>query len=113
MTAPRRSTPRRRTWSWPARSSRRCGQSRRRAATAELRALAQRKTPSGATSLLRERPLVQAKLGLAEATLRSARLLLYDAVAEAWERTLAGEEATLEQKADLSLAAAYAMQSAV
>src|SRR5205814_3375654 len=79
---------------------------------AELRELAGRKTPGGSTALLRERASVQARVGRAEGTLRAARLLVYDALVEAWERTLAGEPASLEQKADLLLAAVHAMHDA-
>src|SRR5262249_53009432 len=47
-----------------------------------------------------------------EATLQAARLLLYDTLAESWERTLAGEGSSLEQKAQLQLASAHAVQAA-
>jgi alkylation response protein AidB-like acyl-CoA dehydrogenase len=83
-----------------------------RGAITELTSLAQRKTPFGSATALRDRAATQAKLGLAEATLRSARGLFYDALEEAWARTLAGEQSTLEQKADLLLAATHAVNSA-
>ena len=82
-----------------------------REAINELVALAQGKTPFVSTTLLRERPAAQARVGQAEAALRAARALLYDTLAEAWERTLAGEPASLEQKAALLLAATNATQS--
>jgi alkylation response protein AidB-like acyl-CoA dehydrogenase len=47
----------------------------------------------------------------AEATLRAARALLYDTLADTWERTLAGEPIALEQKATLLLAMTNATQS--
>jgi alkylation response protein AidB-like acyl-CoA dehydrogenase len=77
----------------------------------ELRAVAAAKTPFNSTTPLRERAAAQAKVGLAEATLRSARTHLYDTIADAWERTLAGAPSSLEQRADLLLAATHALQS--
>ena len=49
----------------------------------------------------------------AEAILRSGRLLLLDTLSQAWRRCLDGETHSLEQKADLQLAMAHAMSSAV
>src|SRR5712691_5723288 len=83
-----------------------------REAINELVALAQGKTPFVSTTLLRERPSAQARVAQAEAALRAARALLYDTLAEAWERTLAGEPVSLEQKATLLLAMTNATQSA-
>ena len=83
-----------------------------RGAITEFYGLAQRKTPFASTTVLRERASAQAKVGQAEAVLRSARLLLYDALTEAWKRTLAGEPSSLEQKADLLMASVHAMNSA-
>jgi alkylation response protein AidB-like acyl-CoA dehydrogenase len=82
-----------------------------REAINELLALAQGKTPFVSTTLLRERPSAQARIAQAEAALRAARALLYDTLAAAWERTLAGEPASLEQKAALLLAMTNATQS--
>ena len=78
----------------------------------EFREIAGRKTPFVSTTLLRERPAAQAKLGRAEALLRSARLLLYDTLTGAWERTFSGEGSILEQKTDLLLASVHAVNSA-
>ena len=58
---------------------------------------------------MRERPAVQAALAEAEALLRSARLLFYDTLAATWRRAVTGESATLEQKADMMLAATHAV----
>jgi alkylation response protein AidB-like acyl-CoA dehydrogenase len=52
-------------------------------------------------------------VGLADATLRSARAFLHETLAESWQRTLAGQPSSLAQRADLLLAAAHAMQSSV
>ncbi len=83
-----------------------------RRAIDEVSALAQGKTPVTASTLLRERASAQAKLAKAEAILRSARLLLYDTLSEAWERTVSGETPSLNQKADLLLATTHAASSA-
>jgi indole-3-acetate monooxygenase len=84
-----------------------------RAAVAELRELAQRKTPATSMKTLREKAAVQAAVAEAEGLLRSARLLFYDAMATTWRLTSSGAGTTLEQKADLLLASAHAMKSAV
>ena len=84
-----------------------------RRAIDEVSLLAQSKMPVAATTSLRERASAQAKLARAEATLRSGRLLLYDTLSEAWQATVAGETFSLRQKADLQLAMANAVSSAV
>lgn len=83
-----------------------------RSAIGEVRDLAQKKTPLGFNRTLRERPVVQATVARAEAMLRAARLLFYDALESAWARAVRGERFTLEQKADLLLAGAYAATTA-
>jgi alkylation response protein AidB-like acyl-CoA dehydrogenase len=83
-----------------------------RAALDELRRLAGGKTPFGSAKVLRERAVAQRDLARAEAVLRSARLLFYDALAEEWERAKTGVVHTLEQRADTTLAAAHAVWSA-
>jgi alkylation response protein AidB-like acyl-CoA dehydrogenase len=83
-----------------------------RGAIDELCTLAERKTPFVSATPLRERAAAQAKVGQSEAILRSARLLLYDTLAEAWERTLAGEPSSLEQKATLLMASVHAVNTA-
>ncbi len=79
-----------------------------RRAISEVRILAQRKTAFGFTRPLRDRAVVQVTLAKAEGMLRAARLLYYDTLERAWERTSSGTAHTLEQKADLLLAAAHA-----
>ena len=82
-----------------------------RGAIDELRELAGRKTPLGSRKTLRDRTAVQAALAEGEAVLRSARLYFYDALTSAWQRAVAGQPATLEQKADLMLASTHAVRS--
>jgi alkylation response protein AidB-like acyl-CoA dehydrogenase len=71
-----------------------------RAAIDEVCALAARKKPGVSVVTLRERGVTQAKIGLAQAALQSARTWLYDTLTDAWARTLAGEESTLVQKGE-------------
>jgi alkylation response protein AidB-like acyl-CoA dehydrogenase len=84
-----------------------------RRAVDTVRELALNKIPVTSSGLLKERSSAQVQLGKAEAVLRSGRLLLLDTVNEAWQRCLAGQPHSLEQKADLLLAGSHAMSSAV
>ena len=83
-----------------------------RCAIDEVRNLAGRKIAFGFTRPLGERAPVQAAIARAEGMLRSARLLYYDTMAGAWERTMKGEANTLEHKADLLLAGTHAAATA-
>lgn len=78
-----------------------------------VRALSAKRVPMASAVPLRERGVAQARFGRAEGMLRSARTLMYDAISEVWGRTRAGEPSTLEQRADLVLAAAHATQTSV
>jgi alkylation response protein AidB-like acyl-CoA dehydrogenase len=82
-----------------------------RAAIDALREIADRKTPLGSTKTMRHRPGVQFALADAEAQLRAARLLFYKTVDVAWQRAIANETSTLEQRADLMLACAHAVRT--
>jgi alkylation response protein AidB-like acyl-CoA dehydrogenase len=84
-----------------------------RRALDEVTELARTKTPVASSGPLKERSWAQIQLGRAEAILRSGRLLLLDSLGEAWRRCLDGEAHSLEQRADLMLAMAHAMSSAV
>jgi indole-3-acetate monooxygenase len=83
-----------------------------RGALDELRELAGRKTPLGSRKTLRDRTAAQAALAEGEALYRSARRYFYDELATGWQRAIAGQPATLEQKADLMLAGTHAVRSA-
>ena len=74
--------------------------------------LATVKTPRISSDLLRERVMVQAQVGEAEALLRSGRALLFDVVHEMWETALAREPITERQRSDLRMAMTHAAQSA-
>lgn len=82
-----------------------------RTAIGELKTLAANKTPLASLVPLRERGVVQRKLGKAEAFVQSSRSYLFGTIAEAWERTLGGEKLSLEDRAGLMLAAAHTNQS--
>jgi alkylation response protein AidB-like acyl-CoA dehydrogenase len=82
-----------------------------RGAINELRALTHRKTPMGSMKTISHRTAVQSALAEGEALLRSARLFFYDTLTAMWERTLAGQASSLEQKADLMLASAHALRT--
>ena len=79
----------------------------------ELKALAEKKTPLGSMVTIRDRGVVQRKVGRAEALVQSARAFLHIKLQECWERTVAGETISLQEKADLLLAATHANQSCV
>ena len=55
----------------------------------------------------------QADLGIARATVDSARAYLYDTAARAWELTLAGEELPRELRAGMRLACTHAVTASV
>ena len=62
---------------------------------------------------IRDRGVIQRKLGMAEALVRSSRVYLHDTIEKCWQRTSAGESVSLEVKAGLALAAAHTNQSCV
>lgn len=84
-----------------------------RLAIDEFKQLALGKTPFMSSTSLRERPMAQVALGKAEGVLRAARAFFYTTASEAWERTLAGQASTREEKSRLMLAAVHLMQSCV
>jgi alkylation response protein AidB-like acyl-CoA dehydrogenase len=79
----------------------------------ELKTLADKKTPLGSMVPIRERGVVQRKLGRAEALVQSSRAFLHDKLATCWIKTLAGDTITLEEKAGLLLANTHVNQSCV
>jgi alkylation response protein AidB-like acyl-CoA dehydrogenase len=84
-----------------------------RAAIEALIEIAVAKTPTGSSSMLREKPLAQADLARAEALVRSGRAFLFDEMAARWDDALAGREATMQSRALVRLAAWQATQSAI
>jgi indole-3-acetate monooxygenase len=82
-----------------------------RNAIEELKMIAAKKTALGSMSTIREKGVVQRKLGQAEALIQSARSYLYETIANNWEKVRAGQTITLEEKATLLLASAHANYS--
>jgi alkylation response protein AidB-like acyl-CoA dehydrogenase len=81
-------------------------------AVRELRDIVATKIPLGSMKTARDRGAVQSAVAEAEAMIRSARLFFYDALAAAWQRAVANEAFSLENKADLMLASTWAVRSA-
>jgi alkylation response protein AidB-like acyl-CoA dehydrogenase len=73
--------------------------------------LAGAKTPRAMPTLLREQAMVQMTVGQAEATLRSGRAFLYEAVREAWAASV-NNALTLEHRANLRLATTHGLRMA-
>src|SRR5881296_4288344 len=73
--------------------------------------LAGAKTPRAMPTLLREQPMIQMTVGQAEATLRSGRAFLVEAVREAWAASV-NNALTLEHRANLRLATTHGIRLA-
>lgn len=72
--------------------------------------LAAGKVPQGSTRTLAQRPVAQADVARAEATVRSSTCFLHDTVATAWDHASAGDAMTVEDRRLLRLAATDATQ---
>ncbi|MFK7917399.1 MAG: acyl-CoA dehydrogenase family protein [Ilumatobacter sp.] len=79
-----------------------------RRALLELIELAQGKKPQYSSRTLAENGYSQIEIARAEAALRAARAFLLDEVGQAWERVLAGDDVTIEQRIGIRLAATNA-----
>jgi alkylation response protein AidB-like acyl-CoA dehydrogenase len=84
-----------------------------RNAIQELKALAEKKVPFGSAVSIRERGSVQKKLGMSEAFVQSSRAYLFQTITECWNKTMAGERLTLEERAELLLAVTHTNQTCV
>lgn len=84
-----------------------------RGAIEALVELGDAKRPERSAQLLAEDRGTAARLAQADALVRSARLLLFDAVQQLWEAVLAGEDATAPLRAAIRLATNHAVTSAV
>jgi alkylation response protein AidB-like acyl-CoA dehydrogenase len=78
-----------------------------------LKEIAGAKTPVRTTQMLRDTPDAQVRVSQAEALVRSARLFLFDSLAQLWTKLLATGEVTMEARALARLAASHAVSSAV
>ncbi len=70
-----------------------------------IRELATAKTPTGSRRLLSERAAAQSGIAESEALVRSSRAYLHATITDAWERVVAGDKLSLEDRALLRLAA--------
>jgi alkylation response protein AidB-like acyl-CoA dehydrogenase len=84
-----------------------------RAAIDDFVALASQKTPRASSASLRERSDAQRAVAEAEASLRSARAFVFEAVEEMWDVIDAGGTATARQRALVQLACSHAASAAV
>jgi len=83
-----------------------------RGALDALLALGREKTQRGATSSLLESPVFQTEIAQLEGNHRAARAYLRQSYAEVWEAVQHRDGLTLDQRADLRLAATYVIDQA-
>lgn len=74
-------------------------------------ALAQKKTPTGQTVMLRDNPVIQSQVGVMQSSLAAARAFLLDALAEIWRAAQSGSF-TMDQRVRLRMACINASQQA-
>lgn len=79
----------------------------------DLRDLAMAKTPRGATSSMRESPVLQSDLARMEARLRAARALHLTTYREIWDHVASGGALALEHRVNARLAATHAINEGV
>jgi alkylation response protein AidB-like acyl-CoA dehydrogenase len=84
-----------------------------RAAIESLIEIASSKTTAGSSTVLRDKALAQADMARAEALLRSGRAFLFDELGTMWNNTLAGRSISLQERAQVRLAAVHAAQCAI
>jgi alkylation response protein AidB-like acyl-CoA dehydrogenase len=70
------------------------------------------KAPRGISGVLREQQTVQVHVGIAEATVRSARAYLHEVVRRAWDEAVTRREMTLDTRIQLRLASTFAIRKA-
>jgi alkylation response protein AidB-like acyl-CoA dehydrogenase len=83
-----------------------------RGAIDDLSELAAGKTAQGSSRVLAERPATQAAVAEAEAALRAARALYYEAIEEAWAAAQQDAPAAVSLRLGLRLAATHAVRTA-
>jgi len=74
-------------------------------------ALAQKKTPTGQTAMLRDSAVIQSQVGVAQTSLAAARAFLFDALGEAWRGAQSGA-ISMDQRVRLRMACINASQQA-
>lgn len=82
-----------------------------RGAIEDLKALAVDKVALGSSRTLAERPATWATVAEAEASLRAARALYYQAIDDAWEAAQSAEPVSVELRVGLRLAATHAVRT--
>jgi alkylation response protein AidB-like acyl-CoA dehydrogenase len=83
-----------------------------RAAIDDLIELAGKKSPAYTAKPLKDRSIVQAQIGRAEATLGAARAYLYQSLQETWNEAVTGRVIDMPHKIRLQLAATHAVTAA-
>jgi len=83
-----------------------------RGALDALIALANVKTPSATTRMLRDSPVVQTQVALGEAKLRAARALLIETLDEAWNWVADGAEMSLDLRMRIRMSATFSTHQA-
>lgn len=81
------------------------------AAISEAIDVATQKTPAYLTKTLKDRPVVQRQLALAEAHVASGRAYLFDVFNRLYEKCEAGSWLSMEDKANAQLASTHAIQA--
>jgi alkylation response protein AidB-like acyl-CoA dehydrogenase len=84
-----------------------------RAAIEALIEIASSKTSAGSATVLRDKALAQADVARAEALLRSGRAFLFDELGAMWNNTVAGRSISVQERAQVRLAAVHAAQCAI
>ena len=84
-----------------------------RAAIDALIEIASSKTSAGATTVLRDKALAQADVARAEALLGSGRAFLFNELGAMWNRVGAGNIVSIQERAQVRLAAVHATQCAI
>ena len=74
-------------------------------------ALAQKKTPTGQTTMLRDNAVIQSQVGVAQSQLAAARAFLLDALGEIWQAAQSGA-ISIDQRVRLRMACINASQQA-
>lgn len=77
-----------------------------------FKALAMQKTPGNSSRALRDSPVLQREIALAEARLGAARAYLLTTLDEAWDHVAAGGALDLDRRMGIRLAATYATHQA-
>jgi alkylation response protein AidB-like acyl-CoA dehydrogenase len=68
------------------------------------------KAPRGVSGVLREQQTVQVHIGIAEATVRSARAYLHEVVSRAWDEAVSTGEMSFDTRIELRLASTFAIR---